>query len=225
MRSTRQIIAGDHKGYLLRCSGEDLDDVRQIPVFNDSPIERLMSDDHAEFAVAFNSRDDLAVVDLRNETVITTLSERAASAVSPDGRWVASARHGHDDVEVFARENMHSVAMLPAHSFHRRTSFVLPGWKVSGHDQSPDRTITVWSCETWQLLYKLSGHQSHVLSADVLSDGRTLATGDSTGLIKLWIFPADENYWNSISPSPRSMVCSSRPMEKIWWHGMPKAKS
>ncbi len=187
-RSSGQIVAADHTGHLLTFSQTGAEDVRKISVFIDTPIERLMSDDLAEFAVAFNSRDELAVVDLRNETVITTLSERAASAISPDGTWVASARHGHDDVEVFARENMHSVAMLPAHHSTVERVLFSPDGKYLVTTSS-DRMITVWSSETWEFLYKLSGHQSNVMAAGISSDGRTLATGDSGGLIKLWDLP------------------------------------
>ena len=66
-------------------------------------VLRLLTDDKAEFAVAIGERDQLAVIDILQGFVLATLENRAASAISPDGRWIASARHGRDDVEVFAR--------------------------------------------------------------------------------------------------------------------------
>lgn len=187
-RLTESVIAGDKSGNLLKCSIIDSREAVKIPVFNDSPIERLMVDDKAEFAVVINERHDLAVVDIVGETVAAELPERAASAISPDARWIASARHGHDVVDLFTRENMRQFATLPAH--HSTVEQVL--FSPDGQflvTTSSDRMITVWSCQTWLLLYKLSGHQSAVFAADISFDGRTLATGDSEGSIKLWDLP------------------------------------
>ncbi len=187
-RLTESIIAGDKSGQLLKCSMSDSQDVVEIPVFVDSPIERLMVDDKAEFAVVINERHDLAVVDIVGETVVAELPERAASAISPDGCWIASARHGHDDVEVFTRENMRPFATLPAHQSTVEQVLFSPNGQYLVTTSS-DRMITVWSCQTWQLLHKLSGHQSAVLAAGISFDGKTLATGDSEGSIRLWDLP------------------------------------
>jgi len=187
-RLSKSLIAGDLNGMLLKCSGNRDQDVVEIPIFSDSRIERLMVDDKAEYAVAVNEQHDMAVVDILGKTVVATLTERAASAISPDGQWIAAARHGQDDVEVFNRETMRLVATLPAH--HSTIEQVL--FSPNGQflvTTSSDRMVTVWSCQTWKLLHKLSGHQSDVTAARISFDNRTLATGDSDGLIKLWDLP------------------------------------
>ena len=186
-RSSGRIIASDRSGRLLKLSDPTSEVVISIPVFADGTIERVMTDDKAEFAVAFNDKEELAVVDIVKGLVQATLPDRAASAISPDGKWVVSARHGYDDVEVFSRESMRSIAILPAHQSTVVQVLFSPDGKYL-LTTSHDRMITVWSSETWELLHKLSGHQSAVRAAGISADGKTLATGDERGAIKLWDF-------------------------------------
>ncbi len=149
-------------------------------------VLRLMTDDKAEFAVAIGERNQLAVIDILQGLVLATLENRAPSAISPDGQWIASARHGRDDVEVFARaDKMRSVTILPVHLSTVAQVLFSPDSKYL-ITTSNDRMITVWSCRDWQLLHRLSGHQSAVLAAAISADAKTLATGDEAGLIKLW---------------------------------------
>jgi len=187
-RSSGQIITGDRSGRLRNLSNSASDPVSVISVFADSPIERLMTDDKAKFAVALSEQGKLAVIDIEHGMAVPARENCAASAISPDGQWIASARHGLDDVEVIARsENLRSERILPAHLstvvqvlFSPDSQYLIT--------TSHDRTITVWSCQNWKLLHRLSGHQSAVRAAGISADGKTLATGDERGLIKLWDF-------------------------------------
>jgi WD40 repeat protein len=185
-RLSERIIAGNCIGQLLQTSSSGLESANTITVFPEGVIERLMTDEKAEFAVASDKRNQLAVIDILQGHVLTTLENRAASAISPDGRWIASARHGRDDVEVFARaDQMRSETILPAHLSTVAKVLFSPDSKYL-ITTSHDRMITVWTCTDWQLLHRLSGHQSAVLAAAISADGKTLATGDEAGLIKLW---------------------------------------
>lgn len=89
----------------------------------------------------------MAVIDILQNVVVATRGNCAASAISPDGRW-----------------------------------------------------ITVWSCQNWKLLHRLSGHQSAVHAAGISADGKTLATGDEQGLIKLWDFAGGRELLEMVQP-------------------------
>ncbi|MEJ7591693.1 MAG: hypothetical protein WKF77_09105 [Planctomycetaceae bacterium] len=130
----------------------------------------------------------MAVIDIQQNIVVTTRENCAATAISPDGHWIAAARHGHDDVEVFASsESLRSETILPKHLSTVVQLLFSPDSKYL-ISTSRDRMITVCSCPNWKLLHRLSGHQSAVRAAGISADGKTLATGDEHGFIKLWDF-------------------------------------
>lgn len=187
-RASGHIITGNRSGQLRKFSNPASDPISVIPVFAAGAIDRLMTDDKAEFAIAIDEQDRVAVIDIRNGIVVATLENRSASAISPNGHWIASARHGRDDVEMFATgKNMRSEIILPAHRSTIEQVLFSPDSQYL-ITTSRDRMITVWSCKNWQLLHRLSGHQSAVRAAGISVDGTVLATGDEHGLIKLWDF-------------------------------------
>ncbi|KAF9272573.1 U5 small nuclear ribonucleoprotein, partial [Linnemannia elongata] len=51
---------------------------------------------------------------------------------------------------------------------------------------SNDSTIRLWSSETGECLFVLSGHEDFVLSARYAADGRRLVSGSKDGAIRVW---------------------------------------
>ena len=180
-----RVVVADTQGALTSLNINTPQTAKSVQVFSDRPIEQVSTDTDGNHAVALGPEGLLAVVSLVDSAVTLSLTDRSASAISPDGDWVVTSRRGTNDLEIFARDGMRSICCVPAHhSTVNRVVFSPDGkYFVTTSD---DRMINVWSCATWNVHHQLSGHQSYVSSATVASDCQTLATGDEDGVIKLW---------------------------------------
>lgn len=156
-----------------------------IVVFENSPVRRISSSMSGSRVVALSNADELAFVDLPSKRVEKRLTQRSACAMSPDGKWLVTARHITNDIEVLATQTAEVVASHPA---HESTVFHLT-FSPDGRElltTGGDRAAIVWDTNTWTRRVSLLGHRARVGIADYSSDGATIATGDDSGIIKLW---------------------------------------
>lgn len=156
-----------------------------IPVFDDAFIGNLSVDAAATRAVVKGSNREVAVIDLKNRRVLSRISDREESAVSPNGRWVISGRRATDTFEIFDAITMTHLQDLPdldptyvCIEFSLDSRFLLTA--------SYDRMISVWSTATWTIVNQFSSKSVGIVALTVHPDETTFATADDEGNVKLW---------------------------------------
>lgn len=156
-----------------------------IIAFKDQQIGELSVDRQATRAVARSTIQNVAVIDLRNKTILTSFSDREASAVSPDGRWVISGNRSTDAFEIFDGRTMQPLRSLsevdPTNaniSFSADSKLFL--------SEGNDRTIVVWETDTWTVVSRLSTRSRELSELAMHPDGRTAVSMDDEFRLKLW---------------------------------------
>ncbi|KAI3624949.1 hypothetical protein CBS14141_002370 [Malassezia furfur] len=122
-------------------------------------------------------------------------------AFAPNAYQVATAS-GDDTVRIWDLRQLRSLYTIPAHrSSVADVRFFFDGaertWAAG--DDAPvrrsgmylatagyDGLVKLWSADDWQLLATLAGDAGKVMSVDISSDGRYLASGEWARTFKLW---------------------------------------
>ncbi len=127
--------------------------------------------------VAVGARGGLTIRDLASgrERSLRTTSDRPPLALSPDSRLVASVGR--------------SVSMRPPGWFLQLPgslqSYLYP-LVVRGKSWDSNDIGAVWDSRTGALHCVLPGHESEIMSMVFAPDGRTLATSDWQGFVRIW---------------------------------------
>ncbi|MDA1232455.1 MAG: WD40 repeat domain-containing serine/threonine-protein kinase, partial [Planctomycetota bacterium] len=156
-----------------------------ISVFENASIEDLSVDAAATRAVVRGPNGEVGVIDLQNRRILSRLSDREASAVSPDGRWVISGGRKNDAFEIFDAATMTHRQNQPgldstyvSIEFTPDSRFLLTA--------SPDRMISVWSTATWTKVHHFSSKSRCIDLLAMHPDQVTFATADDAAHVQLW---------------------------------------
>lgn len=122
-------------------------------------------------------------------------------AFAPNAYQVATAS-GDDTVRIWDLRQLRSLYTIPAHrSSVADVRFFFDGAECTwaAGDDAPvrrsgmylatagyDGLVKLWSADDWQLLATLAGDAGKVMSVDISSDGRYLASGEWARTFKLW---------------------------------------
>ncbi len=181
------ILVGDNRGRVgsIRMDNRSQIEWLELEELAGQSIIRVDSYDEGRTILAQSQSNEIAIIEAANSKVRARLSNRSAMAPSPDGRWLVTGRHGSDDVVILSTDTLQVIAQRPAHNstivhieFSRDGSLLLSA--------SQDRTVVLWDTRTWQPKHKLFGHDQGIGAAAFSPDGKTIATGDLGGTIKLW---------------------------------------
>lgn len=110
-----------------------------------------------------------------------------AVACSPDGKWVAVARHGV--VEIVGAGNHKVVRKLAGHAGNV-TAVVFSGDSkrlfAAAGEPGLFGEVSIWNTATWKRTHRLRGQNDSLYSLAVSPNGRVLATGSYDQSIQLW---------------------------------------
>ncbi|MBI3416518.1 MAG: protein kinase [Verrucomicrobia bacterium] len=106
-------------------------------------------------------------------------------AVSPDGKFVASANKGGAVVKVWDLPGHRQVQALTNHTAPVNCVAFSPDGETlaSGSD---DHTIKLWDTRTWRLKASLERHTNAVITVKFSGDGRTMASRSDDLSVILW---------------------------------------
>lgn len=109
-----------------------------------------------------------------------------ALAWSPDGKWLAAARHAV--VEILAPDGkwLHT---LEGHAGHVNQVGVSANGSLlwaTGGDPGLAGEVVLWNTADWTRLRSIRGHGDSIYAADLTLDGKRLATGSYDRTIKVW---------------------------------------
>ncbi len=136
------------------------------------------------------------------------------TAISPDGRWVATSYGVHESGEGrlvydFRAELAPSVPNIPQLTEVRSLAFSADGrWLVSVTARGD---IMLRRAGEWQVVDSLKMNGAHLVSVSLSPDGRRLATGEDEGLVRLWqtqplqqmaVMEGHSGHVNSVAFSP-----------------------
>jgi hypothetical protein len=155
-----------------------------IRVWEDRLIDGILIDQSGSKALAFDQKQNVAVIDLRKNEVPLRLADRESSTISPNGRWIVSADRNTDAFDVFVGATLQRIKSLkdidPTDEYITFSDdsklFVSVG---------SQRTVTVWSSDTWKVIQRISVPSRGLHMPVFHPDGRTLAIADELGFIRL----------------------------------------
>jgi WD40 repeat protein/predicted Ser/Thr protein kinase len=119
----------------------------------------------------------------RTETIATG-EQTVGLAVSPDGKWLASA-HDSGEVCFWSLPGGRQVERFAAHSGRVLTVAFSPrsNWLASG---GYDQLIHLWDTGTSNWVFNLQGHNGPVYSCAFSSDGHWLVSSSGDATARLW---------------------------------------
>jgi serine/threonine protein kinase/WD40 repeat protein len=155
-----------------------------ISVWKDQFIDGILIDQSGSRALAFDQKQNVAVLDLQKNEVLLRLADRESSTISPDGRWIVSADRNSDAFDVFDGATLEQVESLkevdPTDEFITFSPDSRLFVSAGSH-----RMVTVWESETWSVIQQISVPSRGLWMPVFHPDGRTLAIADESGFIRL----------------------------------------
>jgi len=125
------------------------------------------------------------------QTFVGHTASVTSVAISPDGRWLASASQD-GTIRIWSVSTAQLIRTLEGHTLAINSIALSPDGQLLA-SASDDTTIKLWQASTGELLHTLSGQNSRVLSVAFSPDGKLLAStgirlfpGDHKALLKLW---------------------------------------
>jgi WD40 repeat protein len=177
------LVAADSDGQVTVIP-RDNSQTSVIRVWEDQFIDGILIDQSGSKALAFDQKQNVAIIDLHKNEILLRLADRESSTISPDGRWIVSADRNTDAFDVFDGATLQRIRTLkdidPTDEFIAFSDdsklFVSAG---------THRIVTVWETETWSVIQRISIPSRGLQMPTFHPDGRTLAIADSLGLIRL----------------------------------------
>lgn len=144
-----------------------------IPMHNDTPSPPNMNDDDYDDIIILSDDEEIGILDVESEDDQHPVEEGAAVAIP-------------DSSEVIL--NKHSQAVFCC-AFHptNGTNCVTGGEDDKGY---------VWNYLTGDMIFECTGHKDSVIATGFNHDGRFVATGDMSGIIKVWKSETGEKIWD-----------------------------
>lgn len=147
-------------------------------------IDGVLIDRRGSKALAFDAKQNVALVDLDKNRILLQLADRESSTISPDGRWIVSGDRKSDTFEVFDATTLLRTAALnevdPTDEYITFSADSKLFVSAGSH-----RQLTVWDSETWTVVQRISYPSRDFHLPAFHPDGRTLAFADSLGFIRL----------------------------------------
>jgi WD40 repeat protein len=182
----------------------------------DSPIPTFSGALSSDKTLLATSNGQCIVWDLKTKkekAKVVNKGWNKATALGPDGRWVALApsRRGIEIWDLrFAtkfkdldkHDNVHSLALSPDGKI-----------LASG---SLDRSIILWDTKTFEQLHVLKGHKGPVVGLNFSPDGKLLVSVSAEGGVRLWDMPSGKflveerafvalTWYGTLSPDGRTI--------------------
>jgi WD40 repeat protein len=108
-----------------------------------------------------------------------------AQAISPDGRWLATALADRS-IEIWSLAEKKPLRRLVGHM----AAVQAVAWSADSRllaSGSYDQMVAVWDPEEGTLRRRLRGHQDHITAVAFSPDGRTLFSGSQDRTVRAWI--------------------------------------
>lgn len=143
-----------------------------IRVWDDQLIDAILIDQSGSKALAFDQKQNVAVIDLQTNEISLRLADRESSTISPDGRWIVSADRNMI-LDVFDGATLQRVRSLkeidPTDKYITFSNDSRLFVSVGTH-----RMVTVWDTETWSVIQRISVPSRGLHRPTFHPDGRTL---------------------------------------------------
>ena len=178
-----RIVAADSSGNVTVIP-RDASQSSAIRVWEDQLIDAILIDQSGSKALAFDQKQNVAVIDLHKNEIGLRLADRESSTISPDGRWIVSADRNTDAFDVFDVATLQRIRSLkdidPTDEFATFSDDSKLFVSIGTH-----RIVTVWNTETWSVIQRISVPSRGLHMPAFHPDGRTLAFADALGFIRL----------------------------------------
>jgi WD40 repeat protein/transcriptional regulator with XRE-family HTH domain len=160
----------------------------KLPSMNTGAIVTVFNSDQTRMALSFSNRP-AEIWDFTNGKKLLTLSNHPISfaySFSADGKHLAT-KSPDGTISLWDATNGEEVWMLPA----KFVGMVIPspdGTRVAvAYDMgTAPGAAEIWDAQKNKLLLSLMGHTSGVWGLAYSPDGKRIASGDNTGMIKVW---------------------------------------
>jgi len=176
----RGAVVGTADGRILVAGGASHD------VLGSRPVVELGADRAGDYVVARSPDDEVCVIRVVEGTEVWRRTRRAAQAISPDGRWLASARTSPSQIEIYALGGAPLATPVQVLLTHRNTICDLEFTPDSERliSQGHDRRIGIWRVRDWareQLVSCPPTERGHLA---IHPDGRTVAVTDNRQTVR-----------------------------------------
>lgn len=181
----RGCLLGDADGNVGELSWRNVGGVRWRSVFPGIETEQVFAVPRSRRVVAISEDAELVYLDLDSGTVLKRIPSVSAFCISPRADWAAMSFHGSNRLVLVSPLSLDIIQELATHQSTIATLCSTPGGEglvVGSHD----RTAVLWDARTWRDPTPLLGHAEGVNAVTVSPDGKTIATGDDAGTLRLW---------------------------------------
>ena len=177
------------------------------------PVARMAFDPGGHAIVVAEGVKGASLRDVRGASRSAVLEGDIGRAVfGPSGRIFCSADWGK-----------HLIVWDPAGGQWKTHRFPWAPWSCARLSPDGTRFVTtdghvasIWNSDSLERLAFLDGHTAEIQTLDFSPDGRTLASGDEIGVVKLWDVAAGEELL-TLEPAPAESTRSSfRPTAGPW---------
>jgi len=170
----RGAVVGTADGRILVAGGASHD------VLGSRPVVELGADRAGDYVVARSPDDEVCVIRVVEGTEVWRRTRRAAQAISPDGRWLASARTSPSQIEIYALGGAPLATPVQVLLTHRNTICDLEFTPDSERliSQGHDRLIGIWRVRDWEREQLVSCPPTGRGHLAIHPDGRTVAVTD-----------------------------------------------
>lgn len=162
-----------------------------LVVWENGVINNLSVDRSAARAVVQSVENEVAVLDLRQSRILLKLTDREASTISPDGRWIVSGNRKTDAFDVYDATTLKLIQSLKdIDPTYESISFSADSKQFVSAGNN--RTVTVWNLEgdKWQVVHSIFCSSNDIGYPTFHPNGRTLAVAVERGGVMILDVPA-----------------------------------